>query len=153
MKRERILKEAADFCKRFIVIYGFTMLATLFFMALFNRSGLVGWQYFLWCVFFSLAANLPSLIFLSGQELSGEEWDRRFALNVVLTVLILMPLGYHRMWSGWGGGVLFFLMIIAINFGVRAVGFGMDAHTANLLNEQLRKRRLEQKKGGDNEQG
>ena len=31
-------------------------------------------------------------------------WNRRFALNVVLTVIILMPLGYHRMWSGWGGG-------------------------------------------------
>ena len=31
-------------------------------------------------------------------------WNRRFALNVVLTVIVLMPLGYHRMWSGWGGG-------------------------------------------------
>ena len=58
-------------------------------------------------------------------------WNWRFALNVVLTVIILMPLGYHRMWSGWGGGILFFAMIIAINFGVRAVGFGMDARTAN----------------------
>ena len=80
-------------------------------------------------------------------------WNRRFALNVVLTVIILMPLGYHRMWSGWGGGILFFAMIIAINFGVRAVGFGMDARTANQLNEQLRKRKLEQKKDGNHEQG
>lgn len=151
MKKERVMQEMGDFLKRFIVIYGFTMLATLFFMVLFNRTTTVGWQYFLWCVFFSLAANVPSFVFLSGHELSGEEWNQRFALNVVLTEVILMPLGYGRMWSGWGGGILFFGMIIAINFGVRAVGFGMDARTANQLNEQLRKRKLEQKKGGNNE--
>lgn len=152
MNKERVMQEVGDFLKRFIVIYGFTMLATLFFMALFNRSGAVGWQYFLWCVLFSLAANVPSIVFLSGHELSRQEWNRRFALNVVLTELILMPLGYGRMWSGWGGGILFFAMIIAINFGVRAVGFGMDVSTANQLNEQLRKRKLEQKKGDNDEQ-
>ena len=43
---------------------------------------------------------------------------------------------------------MFFFTILAVNFGVRAVGFGLDAHTANQLNEQLRKRKLEQKKGG-----
>ena len=101
---------------------------------------------FLWCVFFSLAADLPSLVFLSGHELSGEEWNQRFAVNILLTVVILMPLGYSRMWSGWAGGVMFFATILAVNFGVRAVGFGLDAHTANQLNEQLRKRKLEQKK-------
>lgn len=109
---------------------------------------MVGWPYFLWCVFFSLAADLPSLIFLSDHELSSEEWNRRFAVNILLTVVILMPLGYSRMWSGGAGGVMFFFTILAVNFGVRAVGFGLDAHTANQLNEQLRKRKLEQKKGG-----
>ena len=145
--KQRVMQEIANLLKRFIVIYGFVMLATLVFLATFSRSVLLGWQYFLWCVFFSLAADLPSLVFLSSHELSSEEWNQRFAVNILLTVVILMPLGYSRMWSGWGGGVLFFAMILAINFGVRAVSFGMDAHTANQLNEQLRKRKLEQTKG------
>ena len=146
--KQRVMQEIANLLKRFIVIYGFVMLATLVFLATFSRSVLLGWQYFLWCVFFSLAADLPSLVFLSGHELSGEAWNRRFAVNILLTVIILMPLGHGRMWSGWGGGVLFFMMILAINFGVIAVSFGLDAYTANQLNEQLRKRKLEQKKGG-----
>ena len=146
--KQRMMQEIANLLKRFIVIYGFVMLATLFFMVTFSRSALVGWSYFLWCVFFSLAADLPSLVFLSNHELSGEEWNRRFAVNILLTVIILMPLGYRRMWSGWAGGVLFFITILAVNFGVRTVGFGMDAHTASQLNEQLRKRKQEQRKGG-----
>ena len=146
--KQRVMQEVVALLKRFVVIYGFVMLATLFFMVTFSRSALVGWSYFLWCVFFSLAADLPSLIFLSDHELSSEEWNQRFAVNILLTVVILMPLGYSRMWSGWAGGVMFFVTILAVNFGVRAVGFGLDAHTANLLNEQLRKRKLEQKKGG-----
>ena len=149
--KQRVMQEIAALLKRFVVIYGFVMLATLFFMVTFSRSALVGWPYFLWCVFFSLAADLPSLVFLSGHELSSEEWNRRFAVNILLTVVILMPLGYGRMWSGWAGGAMFFVTILAVNFGVRAVGFGLDAHTANQLNEQLRKRKLKQKKGGANE--
>lgn len=149
--KQRVMQEVVALLKRFVVIYGFVMLATLFFMVTFSRSALVGWPYFLWCVLFSLAADLPSLIFLSDHELSTEEWNQRFAVNILLTVVILMPLGYSRMWSGWAGGVMFFITIPAVNFGVRAVEFGLDAHTANQLNEQLRKRKLEQKKGGSHE--
>ena len=57
-----------------------------------------------------------------------------------------MPLGYQWMWMGWTGAVLFSLAILAVDIGVRAIGYGIDVHTANELNEHIRKKRLEQRK-------
>ena len=68
---------------------------------------------------------------------------------VALTEVILMPLGHGWMWIGWGGGILFFVSILFVNFGVRVVGYGIDAHTATQLNEQIRKRKLEKCKKDD----
>ena len=144
MKKEIIWQEICVFFQRFVVIYGFTMLVTLLFMLLFSRDALVGWQYFLKCVFFSLAGDAPFLLFLSNHELNSKEWTRRFGITVVLTEVILMPLGHGWMWIGWGGGILFFFSILLVNFGVRAVGYGIDAYTAIQLNEQIRKRKLKE---------
>ncbi len=149
MKKEIIWQEIYVFFQRFVVIYGFTMLVTLLFMLLFSRNALVGWQYFLKCVFFSLAGDVPFLLLISNHELNSKEWTHRFGIAVVLTEVILMPLGYGWMWIGWGGGILFFCSILAVNFGVRVVGYGIDAHTATQLNEQIRKRKLEECKKED----
>ena len=149
MKKEIIWQEICVFFQRFVVIYGFTMLVTLLFMLLFSRDALVGWQYFLKCVLFSLAGDAPFLLFLSNHELNSKEWTRRFGITVVLTEVILMPLGHGWMWIGWGGGILFFFSILLVNFGVRVVGYGIDAHTATQLNERIRKRKLEESKKED----
>ena len=114
MKKEIIWQEICVFFRRFVVIYGFTMLVTLLFMLLFSRSALVGWQYFLKCVFFSLAGDAPFLLFLSNHELNSKEWTHRFGIAVVLTEVILMPLGHGWMWIGWGGGILFFFSILLV---------------------------------------
>ena len=50
------------------------------------------------------------------------------------------------MWTGWAGAALFFLAILAVDIGVRAIGYGVDVHTANELNELIRKKRSEQRK-------
>lgn len=78
--------------------------------------------------------------------------QRRFVLSTLLTVVILMPLGYGRMWTGLGGAGLFLAAILAVTVGVHAIGFGMDTHTARLVNEQIRKRHLERQKQPNNEQ-
>lgn len=83
MEMKRFWQECAAFARRFVVIYGFTMLATLVFMALFSRDAYVNWQYFLWCVLFSLAADLPSLVFVSARELTEAAWRRRFVLSTL----------------------------------------------------------------------
>lgn len=146
MKKEELLRGLSAFLQRFVVIYGFTMLATLVFLLLFNRGTALDWRYFLWCVVFSLAADLPTLLFIAKHELSEAEWRQRLLASTVLTELILLPLGWlGGMWHGWGGCVLFFLTILAVTFGVRAVCYGVDAHTARQLNEQIRRRRLAQR--------
>lgn len=151
MEMKRFWQAFGAFARRFVVIYGFTMLATLVFMALFSRDAYVNWQYFLWCVLFSLAADLPSLLFVSARELTEAEWRRRFFLSTLLTVAILMPLGYGRMWTGPGGAGLFLAAILAVTVGVHAVGYGIDTRTARLVNEQIRKRHLEQQNQQNNE--
>lgn len=144
MKNEQFARGCARFAQRFVVIYGFTMLATLVFMLLFNRESSVDWHYFLWCVVFSLAGDAPSFVFVADHELTEREWRQRMLLSTALTVGILLPLGHGWMWTGWGGGILFFLAILVVTFGVHAIGFGVDTHTANQLNEQIRKRRQAQ---------
>lgn len=144
MEMKRFWQACGAFARRFVVIYGFTMLATLVFMALFSRDAYVNWQYFLWCVLFALAADLPSLVFVSARELTEAAWRRRFVVSTLLTVVILMPLGYGRMWTGSLGAVLFLAAILAVTLGVHAVGYGIDTRTARLVNEQLRKRHVEQ---------
>lgn len=145
MKKVQIWHEFVVFLQRFVVIYGFTMLATLVFLLLFNRSAMVGWPFFLRCVVFSLAGDLPSFVFYSAHELSESEWRKRMLVCILLCEVILMPLGHGWMWLGWGGGVLFFVTILAVTLGVRCICLGIDTHTANVLNEQIRKRRLENK--------
>ena len=145
MKKVQLWHELAIFLQRFVVIYGFTMLATLLFLLVFNRSAMVGWEFFLRCVGFSLAGDLPSFVFYSAHELSEKEWRQRMLVCIILCEVILMPLGHGWMWLGWGGGVLFFVTILAVTLGVRCIGLGIDTHTANVLNEQIRKRRLESK--------
>lgn len=39
-----------------------------------------------------------------------------------------------------------FLAILAVDIGVRTIGYGLDVHTANELNELIRKKRSEQRK-------
>ena len=149
MKKVQLWHELTIFLQRFVVIYGFTMLATLLFLLVFNRSAMVGWEFFLRCVVFSLAGDLPSFVFYSTHELSEKEWRQRMLVCILLCEVILMPLGHGWMWIGWGGGILFFFSILLVNFGVRVVGYGIDAHTATQLNERIRKRKLEESKKED----
>ena len=128
--------------RRFVVIYGFTMLTTLLFLLLFSRGVQLDYRWFLWCVLFSAAAELPMLVFHSRRELSEAQWRRRFALNLFLTELVLMPLGYlGQMWRGFGGAALFFFAILAVSFGVRAVFFGAHLREAEQLNTRLMQKR------------
>ena len=146
MKRIRVLREIHAFLLRFVVIYGFTMLFTLVFMLIFNRDGSVDWHYFAWCVLFSFAGDFTSLAYLSSHELTEKQWRFRTIISIILSEIVLMPLGYQWMWTGWAGAALFFLAILAVDIGVRTIGYGVDVHTANELNELIRKKRSEQRK-------
>lgn len=138
-----IKTEIGNFLKRFVVIYGFSMLATWVFCLVFYRDAELNiFHYFSNMILFSLCADLTSLVYLSSHELSQREWWVRTGINLLLLEITLLPLGYHfEMWRGFGGGLLFFIIVIAVTMGVHLVGYGQDIATANKLNDRLRERR------------
>ena len=138
-------RELKKLAKRFVVIYGLTMLATFFICLGFNPVAEVGVvDYFGRCVLFALAADVSSLVYFSRHELSGREWWLRTALHCAVLEAVLMPLG-HRwgMWGGWLGGVIFFFVVLLVKALVYLVGYGQDCAEASDLNRRLRERRAE----------
>ena len=137
--------EIANFLKRFVVIYGLTMLASYGFCLVFNPGVTVNVvDYFGACILFSALADATSLVYLSRHELSGREWWVRTAIQCVLLELVLLPAGYYiGMWRGLIGGIVFFAVVLVVRFCVELVGYGQDYADASDVNERLRQRREE----------
>ena len=137
--------EIANFLKRFVVIYGLTMLASYGFCLVFNPGVTVKVvDSFGACFLFSALADATSLVYLSRHELSGREWWTRTAIQCVLLELVLMPAGYYiGMWQGMIGGIVFFGIVLVVRFCVELVGYGQDYADASDVNERLRQRREE----------
>lgn len=140
-----IRHELINFAKRFVVIYGLTMLATYFICLFFNPGAYLGVVvYFGRCIWFSALADLSSLVYFSNHELSHREWWVRTILHCVLLEAFLMPLGYYwEMWRGALGAVVYFIVIILVKICVHLVGYGQDYAEATSLNRRLRERREE----------
>ena len=84
--------EMENFLRRFVVIYGLTMLASYGFCLGVDRTVSVNVvEYFGGCILFSLLADATSLVFLSRHELTYREWWGRCFLQCVLLELILLP--------------------------------------------------------------
>ena len=137
--------EIANFLKRFVVIYGLTMLASFGFCLVFNPGVTVNVvEYFGACILFSALADVTSLVYLSRHELSGREWWVRTAIPCVLLELVLLPAGYDiGMWWDLIGGIVFFAVVLVVRFCVELVGYGQDYADASDVNERLRQRREE----------
>ena len=137
--------EIANFLKRFVVIYGLTMLASYAFCLVFNPGVTVNVvDYFGACILFSALADVTSLVYLSRHELSGREWWTRTAIQCVLLELVLMPAGYYiGLWQGTTGGSVLSAIVLGVRFCVELVGYGQDYADASDVNERLRQRREE----------
>ena len=137
--------EIANFLKRFVVIYGLTMLASFGFCLVFNPGVTVNVvEYFGACILFSALADVTSLVYLSSHELSGREWWIRTVIQCILLELVLLPAGYYiGMWQGMIGGIVFFGIVLVVRFCVELVGYGQDYADASDVNERLRQRREE----------
>ena len=138
--------EMGNFMKRFVVIYGLTMLATYGFCMVFNPgvTVLVA-DYFGACILFSLLANATSLVYLSRRELTVRAWMGRALLQCVLLELFLMPYGYYLgMWRGRMGGIVFFVVVLVVQLCVHLMGYGRDCADATSVNARLRERREQQ---------
>lgn len=138
------LHELGNLIKRFVVIYGFTMLATWAICILFSQEAELGVDYLGKMIVFSVCADLVSLVYLSSHELTEKEWWIRAVIQLILLEAVLMPLGhFYGMWGGSLGAVVFFLTVALVDVGVHLIGYGQDVVVANDLNRRLKERRSE----------
>ena len=136
-----------NFLKRFVVIYGYTMLATWVICICFNSDAQLGVSFFGNMIVFSLCADITGLVYISPRELTEREWWIRALIQLLLLEAILMPLGHlFGMWGGSLGFIMFFLMIALVDAGVHLIEYKRNAVVAKDLNQRLKERREEREK-------
>lgn len=139
-------REVGNFLKRFVVIYGFTMLATWVICRFFNQEAMLSVDFLGDMIWFSACADAVSLVYVSNHELTEREWWIRAGIQLVLLEIVLMTVGYHLgMWGGVLGAVIFFVTILLVDIGVHLTSYGQDLIIAKDLNQRLRERREERK--------
>lgn len=134
-----------EFFRRFILIYGFTMLATGLFCVLIRKQDTIEVVYFGQAALFSLCANAISLVYYSHHELSQGEWWVRTGIHTLLLEIILMVLGFWmKMWQGYVEGMVFFVIVLLVDAGVSLAEYGKNLVIAIGINKRLKERRENQ---------
>lgn len=125
-------------CVSYPVIYGGSMMATLVFCLVFYPERVFGLDYLAKMLLFSLAGDLPILVFCSGKELSQQEWMVRMILHFVLLEVVLMTFGgIWGLYENFIEGIAFFLIVLLVYIGVRLIVFSDDSRQAEQMNQAL----------------
>lgn len=128
--------------RRFLLTYGFTMLATAFFCITFQLGDTIEVVYLGQAALFSICANAVSLVYFSKHELSEKEWMTRTGIHTVLLEIVLLTFGHWcNMWNGPVQGFVFFVVVLLVDVGVSLLEYGQNAVTARELNQRLKERR------------
>lgn len=134
----KLLDDVGFLLRLYVIIYGFTMLATVLFMAFFGTT-LISFRYMLNSMIFTGAALLPCFLEWNLEDKSVKEILIRRSIHLLLNELILMPLGYRfGMWGNLAGGILMFVVILAVSIGTGFVIFGRDAFLSHQINSKLK---------------
>ena len=122
-------------CVSYPVIYGGSMMA---FCLVFYPERVFGLDYLAKMLLFSLAGDLPILVFCSGKELSQQEWMVRMILHFVLLEVVLMTFGgIWGLYENFIEGIAFFLIVLLVYIGVRLIVFSDDSRQAEQMNKAL----------------
>lgn len=125
-------------CVSYPVIYGGSMMATLAFCLVFYPERVFGLDYLAKMLLFSLAGDLPILVFCSSKELSQQEWMVRMILHFVLLEVVLMTFGgIWGLYETFIEGIAFFLIVFLVYIGVRLIVFSDDSRQAEQMNKAL----------------
>lgn len=140
MNRKELLRMLMN---HFFICYTCTMLATILFCNLNTPVTTHLSVNYLWkAAIFSVCADLPSMVYYSKKELSRKQWWLRTAIHTMLVEMVLLTAGHcFGMYSGVGGFILFFFVILAVDMIVRLVSYLNDKNTADEINARLRQER------------
>ena len=130
------------FVRRFLLTYGFTMLATLFFCVVFQLGETLEVAFLGQAILFSICANLVSLVYFSRHELSEKEWLFRTEIHTILLEIVLLTFGHWcNMWNGLVQGIVFFVVVLLVDAGVSLLEYGQNVAMARDVNLRLKERR------------
>lgn len=134
----KLIKFLKKFIERFVMIYGYSMLATLLFLRVFNQDIQVGTDFFMQMVIFSLVADIPPFIYYIDEEITDKLPISLDLLCTILELLFLLPLGYYfELWKGLAGFALFTLISILITLAVRFSYYTADTISAQQVMERI----------------
>lgn len=141
------MKKIMFWLHRFVMAYGIIMLSTFFMCLLFNpTSELPVVTFFGRCILFTLVCMATLVVYYSKGDLSPGAWWLRTVLHWAMLEVILLPLAHH--WGFWYGpldAVIYASFILAAKILWHLIDFGQSIRTATEVNDQLRKRRMNQK--------
>ena len=142
------MKNITLWVRRYVTVYGIIMLCTFFMCLLFNpASELPVVSYFGKILVFSLLALVSLAVYYSREELTQRAWWVRTVLHAAVLEAVLLPLAH--VWGFWHGGsdvVFYAAFILLAKVLWHLVDYGIDAKTAEQINERIRECRLEQRK-------
>ena len=125
----------------FIIVTG-TVFGTLFHCWLLAPDVTFSVDYFFWMILFSLAGDVPLLLFYSKKELSEKQWMIRKILHFLVLELLLLGIGNMlEMYEDVLSGVMFALTVAAVYLLVCAIGHQSNRQLAVKLNRRLEKLR------------
>ena len=134
-----MMKEIKEFLSRFVMIYGYSMLATIFFLTVFSPEATLGKDFFINMIIFSFVADIPSFVFYIKKDKTDQELLYAQIACVILEVLLLLPLGHHfGLWAGIGGFIAFLAITVIITFAVRFTLYSADAASAKQVLDRLK---------------
>lgn len=130
------------FIYHYFVIFTGSMFATFVVCYFTDPETQFSINYIWQMALFSLAADLPSLVFYSKKELAPKRWRIRILIHTLLLEIVLMTAGYLiGIYKDFLGGIIIMLAILVVDLFVWFVSFLIDARTAEEINVQLKKRR------------
>lgn len=145
------MKKIEFWLHRFVFVYGLIMLSTFFMCLLFNpTSELPVVSFFGRCILLTLVSMGTLIVYVSREELTNRAWWFRTILHAALLEVVLLPLAHS--WGFWYNaldGVIYSSFILAAKILWHLIDFGQSFYTATQLNEQIRQRKLEERKKED----
>lgn len=139
--------ELKDFLKamviQFFIIYTCSMFGTLIFCFVFEPDTQFGIDYFAWMIAFSIAADLPFLIYYSKNELTEKQYKVRAMLHILVLEAVLLTFArFLDMYDTFLEGVFFAGIVLAVYIIVKGLTVGFDKKMADTLNKRIQEIRI-----------
>lgn len=124
--------------KLFVIVFGFTMLATILFLYISDVQAVTR-DFLVYEIIFCFLALVPiAIVFSLPKDFNDRHFITTRLFILIFQIATLLPYGHHiGMWQGFTGGIIMAAITIFINIATPLVAFGNDAFLSNQINKKL----------------